>query len=65
MTGSQLIRSIKEKYPDLNCVMLSGQANQLSVDELVADNLLNSFIAKPWDEETLVQIIRPLIQAHS
>jgi hypothetical protein len=44
--------------------MLSGQANQLSVDELVADNLLNSFIAKPWDEETLVQIIRPLIQAH-
>jgi CheY-like chemotaxis protein len=65
MTGSQLIRSIKEKYPDLNCVMLSGQANQLSVDELVADNLLNSFIAKPWDEETLVQIIRPLIEAHS
>ena len=24
MTGAQLIRSIKEKYPDLNCVMLSG-----------------------------------------
>lgn len=65
MTGAQLIRSIKEKYPDLNCVMLSGQANQLSVDELVSDNLLTCFIAKPWDEETLVQIIRPLIQEHS
>jgi|688.fasta_scaffold201014_2 YesN/AraC family two-component response regulator len=65
MTGAQLIRSIKEKYPDLNCVMLSGQANQLSVDELVSDNLLTCFISKPWDEETLVQIIRPLIQEHS
>ena len=27
MTGAQLIRSIKLKYPDLKCVMLSGQAN--------------------------------------
>ncbi|MFM7595834.1 MAG: response regulator transcription factor, partial [Flavobacteriales bacterium] len=35
MTGSQLIRSIKEKYPDLKCVMLSGQANPVSVDSLV------------------------------
>ncbi len=65
MTGAHLIRSIKEKYPDLNCVMLSGQANQISVDELVSDNLLSCFIAKPWDEETLVQTITPLIQEHS
>jgi YesN/AraC family two-component response regulator len=65
MTGAQLIRSIKEKYPDLNCVMLSGQANQISVDELVSENLLTCFISKPWDEETLVRIISPLIQEHS
>jgi YesN/AraC family two-component response regulator len=65
MTGAQLIRSIKEKYPDLNCVMLSGQANQISVDELVSENLLTCFISKPWDEETLVQLLSPLIQQHS
>jgi YesN/AraC family two-component response regulator len=65
MTGAQLIRSIKQKYPDLNCVMLSGQANQISVDELISDNLLATFISKPWDEETLVRIISPLIQEHS
>jgi YesN/AraC family two-component response regulator len=65
MTGAQLIRSVKEKFPDLNCVMLSGQANQISVDELVSENLLTCFISKPWDEETLVQIISPLIQQHS
>jgi YesN/AraC family two-component response regulator len=65
MTGAQLIRSIKQKYPDLNCVMLSGQANQISVDELISENLLATFISKPWDEETLVRIISPLIQEHS
>ncbi|MFM7668832.1 MAG: response regulator [Bacteroidota bacterium] len=65
MTGAQLIRSIKEKYPDLNCVMLSGQANQISVDELISENLLSTFISKPWDEEVLINAIRPLIQEHS
>jgi len=65
MTGAQLIRSIKQKYPELNCVMLSGQANQISVDELISENLLSTFISKPWDEEVLINAIRPLIQAHS
>lgn len=64
MTGSQLIRSLKLKSPTLNCVMLSGQANQVSVEELRSDNLLASFISKPWDEEALFAAISPIIQAH-
>jgi CheY-like chemotaxis protein len=62
ITGAQLIRSIKEKYPSLKCVMLSGQANQVSVDELNADNLLETFISKPWEEEALFDAIRPMIK---
>lgn len=62
MTGAQLIRSIKQKYPNLTCVMLSGQANQISVDELISDNLLSTFISKPWDEEVLINAVRPFIQ---
>lgn len=65
MTGAQLIRSIKQKHPNLSCVMLSGQANQISVDELISDNLLSTFISKPWDEEVLINAVRPLIQEHS
>ncbi|MCF8408962.1 MAG: response regulator [Crocinitomicaceae bacterium] len=65
MTGAQLIRSLKLKYPTLNCVMLSGQANQVSVDELKSENLLASFISKPWDEVALFAAIRPMIQEHS
>ena len=64
MTGAQLIRALKLKYPTLNCVMLSGQANQVSVEELRSDNLLASFISKPWDEEALFAAISPIIQAH-
>lgn len=61
MTGAELIRSIKAKYPELKCVMLSGQANPVSVDSLLKDNLLESFISKPWDEEVLFNAIRPIL----
>ena len=62
MTGAQLIRSIKEKYPELKCVMLSGHANPVSVDSLVKDKLIDSFISKPWDEEVLFNAVRPIIE---
>jgi CheY-like chemotaxis protein len=61
MTGAQLIRAIKEKFPELKCVMLSGQANRISVDELFSENMLESFIAKPWNESELFDAIRPLL----
>jgi DNA-binding NarL/FixJ family response regulator len=62
MNGAELIRAIKMKYPMLKCVMLSGQANQNSIEALNKDKLLESFIEKPWDEEVLFDAIRPIIQ---
>jgi len=61
MTGGQLVRAIKLKYPDLKCVMLSGHANEVSVDDLVNENLLDAFISKPWDEQVLFEAIRPIL----
>ena len=65
MSGVEFIRSIKTRYPYLKCVMLSGEANKISVEELVKDNLLESFIGKPWDEEVLFDALRPIIAEHS
>ena len=50
MTGVELIRKIKGKYPGVNCLMLSGQANVMQVNDLETDNLLEQFIEKPWSE---------------
>jgi len=61
MTGGQLVREIKIKYPSLKCVMLSGHANDVSVDNLVNENLLDAFISKPWDEDVLFDAIRPIL----
>ena len=63
MTGSELIRSIKEKHKELRCVMLSGQANTSSVNSLKEENLLEEFLSKPWDESELFDTILPLINS--
>jgi CheY-like chemotaxis protein len=61
LNGAELIRKIKEKHPGMKCIMLSGQANAIQVDDLVNDNLLESFISKPWSEEDLLEAISPIL----
>jgi len=61
INGVQLIRSIKNINPELECVMLSGQANSVQVTELT-HNLLTEFIHKPWDEKALFEVLSPLLK---
>jgi CheY-like chemotaxis protein len=63
MNGAELIRKLKRKYPWLSCIMLSGQANDLVVAELREDQLLETYISKPWNEEDLFKVVQPLIEA--
>jgi CheY-like chemotaxis protein len=65
MNGAQLIRAIKLKKPDIACIMLSGQANTVQVAELEQDGLLTCFVHKPWDEATLFQVLKPIINSKS
>jgi hypothetical protein len=41
--------------------MLSGQANELIVSELQKENLLDTFLSKPWNEKALFDVVQPLI----
>lgn len=48
MTGYELIYAVKTKYPDIDCILLSGQADKFEVRELVHLELIKSYITKPW-----------------
>ena len=62
LNGSELIREIIHLNPNLKFIMLSGQANEIIVEELVHENVLYNFMAKPWEEEELFQLIKPLLK---
>jgi DNA-binding NtrC family response regulator len=61
-SGAQFIRKVKREHPNLYFIMLSGQANAIQVNELVEENLLDAFIMKPWDEDSLVRLIKPSLE---
>ena len=62
MNGADLIRKCKEKQNNLSCVLLTGYANAIQVDDLVNDELLEGFISKPWSEEDLTGTILPILE---
>jgi len=62
LSGAEFIRKLKPRYPCLNFIMLSGQANAIQVNQLVEENLLEAFIMKPWEEKSLVNLIRPVLE---
>lgn len=62
MNGVELIRTLKNLYIDLSCVMISGEANAIQVDDLVNEDLLDAFITKPWSEKDLINAIGPILE---
>jgi CheY-like chemotaxis protein len=61
LNGAQLILKIKEKYKDIHFIMLSGQANEVVVSQLKKEANLDGFIAKPWSESQLHNLIKPYL----
>jgi CheY-like chemotaxis protein len=62
MTGAELIRKSKAVHPALSCILLTGYANAIQVDDLVNDEMLDGFISKPWSEEDLTSTILPILE---
>ena len=61
LNGAQLIRTVKEKYPEVHFIMLSGQANEVVVAQLKEELSLDNFISKPWNEEQLHAMNKPYL----
>ena len=58
MNGAQLIRLLLTKYPGIRYIMLSGQANEIVVNELRNEGLIDAFIHKPWDEHEMIELVK-------
>lgn len=65
MNGADLITKINSLKPDARFIMLSGQANDIIVNQLLSINLLEAFIMKPWDEKELMALILPILKDHN
>jgi len=53
MTGAELLKTIKERWPQTIRIMLTGHADINSVMGAVKDGAVYKFITKPWNDDDL------------
>jgi len=53
MTGAELLKVVREKYPQTIRIMLTGHADVNSIMGAVKEGAVYKFITKPWNDEDL------------
>lgn len=53
MTGAELLKQVRERYPETIRIMLTGYADVNSIMGAVKDGAVYKFITKPWNDEDL------------
>ncbi|HYE67533.1 MAG TPA: response regulator [Anaerovoracaceae bacterium] len=55
MDGYELLSIIKEEYPNVIRVIMSGYADEASVFKAILQNIAKFYILKPWSDEKLLE----------
>lgn len=61
MTGSELLKKVKEEYPNVITMILSGYADFDAVKEAINNGHIYKFLSKPWDNAFLREQVREAI----
>ncbi len=64
MSGVEFLRAVKERWPRVQRVLLTGQADSNAVEEAVNKSEIFRFIWKPWDDGYLLITIQNAIDQY-
>ncbi|WNZ22459.1 response regulator [Leptolyngbya sp. NK1-12] len=58
MRGDEFLIKVHQRFPKIVTVLLSGQVDEAAIENARQFANLHAYIPKPWDEATLIGIIR-------
>lgn len=61
INGDEFLIEVKKRYPHIRTMILTGQADEVKVQELREMNVTNSILSKPWNEQIFVRTIDRLL----
>jgi len=64
MSGVEFLRVVKERWPKVQRVLLTGQADTAAIEEAVNQSEIFRFIWKPWDDSHLILTIQSAIDQY-
>ncbi|TGK92030.1 response regulator [Leptospira brenneri] len=62
MNGDEFLRKVHHSYPEIEKVIVTGFADQKSVEDLNSEIGPITCLKKPWDEEELISTIASAMQ---
>lgn len=65
MSGSELLKRIKELYPEIIRLIMSGYADFDIIEKSINEGAIYKFIAKPWDTNFLLETIQEAFQLYA
>lgn len=60
--GDEFLIQVHQKFPDLIKVMLTGQADEIAIQNAKEKANLHACLSKPWTEQQLFQIITSALE---
>ncbi len=60
-SGIEFLRRVKEQYPRVERVLLTGQADAVAIEQAVNQSEIYRFISKPWDDAHLQTTIQSAV----
>jgi two-component system, NtrC family, sensor kinase len=64
MSGVEFLRVVKDRWPGIQRVLLTGQADTAAIEEAVNQSEIFRFIWKPWDDAHLILTIQSAVDQH-
>ncbi len=64
MNGIQLLREIRDRWPDTLRIILSGYSEVSAIIAAINDGAIYKFISKPWNDEEIKLHIRRALEQH-
>jgi two-component system, NtrC family, sensor kinase len=61
MSGVEFLRAVKDRWPRIQRVLLTGQADSSAIEEAVNQSEIFRFIWKPWDDGHLLITIQSAV----
>lgn len=62
MNGAQFLTEVKRRWPDTIRILLTGYAEISSTIEAINKAQIHRYIAKPWDEQDLLDTLRQALE---
>ena len=57
MQGHEFVSRVRAAHPNVQAIVLSGQADEIILDKMLLQGSIAQYIRKPWDEEDLLSAI--------